>query len=239
VALAAVFILFGGCAPPIPPTLCERIASGEPTILQDLFGVIGEEGLTQEQLEDLTLAEVPVELQTVLDYQEFFIAREHPLVDTLPGTEIDALESLNGCWGRVELETVGDDGSFEWLVAEAWHLDLDAGTLDEYIMKGVDGVPCFTDTRPIVQSFGDGIVGTEADRVTIQTEDGLAGGLEEDGSLSSHELGAIGVAVSVGHERFFLFTVEGEYLITSEEQYDPQQPLRADIDYWTRFECPE
>lgn len=226
------------CAPSTPTTLCERIAAGGADIIDALFGYVEEE-LTPEEIDALTLQAVPGELQTVLDYQEFFITREHPLVDALPGTEIEPLESLDGCWGRVELESLGDDDSFEWVVAEAWRVDLSANTLDEYIMKGVDGTPCLSDQRPIVQSFHNTIQQTDDMRVTVRTESGLAAGLDNDDSLSFHELGIVGIAVSIDQERFFRFSVEGDYLITSEEQYDPQQPLRADMDFWVRFECPE
>ncbi len=227
------------CAPPTPTTLCERIAAEEPEFIDAFFGSVDDEELTEEQFEELTLREVPGELQTVLDHREFFIALEHPLVDVLPGTDIEPLESLNGCWGRVELESLGDDDSFEWVVAEAWRVDLSANTLDEYIMKGVDGTPCLSDQRPIVQSFHNTIQQTDDMRVTVRTESGLAAGLDDDDSLSFHELGIVGIAVSIDQERFFLFSVEGDYLITSEEQYDPQQPLRNDMDFWVRFECPE
>ena len=229
----------GACAPSTPTTLCERIAAEEPAFIDTFFGSVDGEELTAEQFEALTLQEVPRELQTVLDNREFFIAREHPLVDVLPGTEIEPLDSLNGCWGRVELESLGDDDSFEWVVAEAWRIDLGANTLDEYIMKGVDGTPCLSDHRPIVQSFHNTIQETDDTRVTVRSESGLAAGLDDDGSLSFHQLGIVGIAVSIDQERFFFFSVEGDYLITSEEPYDPQQPLRADMDFWVRFECPE
>ena len=240
--LGIALLLFASgaaCAPSTPTTLCERIAAEEPAFIDAFFGSVNDEELTAEQFEAFTLHEVPGELQTVLDHREFFIAREHPLVDVLPGTQIEPLESLNGCWGRVELESLGDDDSFEWVVAEAWRVDLSANTLDEYIMKGVDGTPCLGDQRPIVQSFHNTIQQTDDMRVTVRTESGLAAGLDDDGSLSFHQLGIVGIAASIDQERFFLLSVEGDYLITSEEQYDPQQPLRADMDFWVRFECPE
>ena len=232
-------MVLSACSPTTEPTLCDRIAGEDEAVIDSLLGFASDEDLTEEQIDAFTLVEMPITLQTVLDFREFFIARDHPLVDTLPGTEIDPIESLDGCWGRVEVEQLADDGSFAWEVAEAWRIDLAAGTLDEFILKGVDGVPCLSDDRPMVQTFVNTIVETSETRITLRTDDGQAAGLEDDETLGSHELAVVGVAVSIDRERFFYFTVDGDYLISSEEGYDPQEPLRADMDFWVKFGCPE
>jgi hypothetical protein len=236
--LAALSIACGVACAPSPSTLCEQIAAGESAVIEALFGFLEEENVTPEQIEALTLQEIPTELQFVLDNRELFSVDEHPLRGVGLGTVIAPPASLDGCWARVETERLPGDGSFEWLIAEAWRLNTAAGTLEEHIMKGVEGTPCFTDRRPIVQTFEETILETDAVRVTVRTDNGLAAGLDDDGQLSFHELGIIGAAVSIEHERFFFFTVEGNYLITSEEQYDPAQPSDEDIDYWVRFDCP-
>jgi hypothetical protein len=222
-----------------PPTLCDRLAGDETTVIEAFFGFVSEQDLTPEEIEALTLSTIPGDLQYVLDNRATFELSDHPLRNVLPGTVLEPLDALNGCWGRVETESLGDDGSFIWVVAEAWRIDLDAETLDEHIIKGLDGTPCFSDDRPIVQSFQDTTLQTGSQRVTVRTDNGLAAGLDDDGGLSRHELGTVGAALSIERERFFYFSVQTDYLVTSEEQYNPEEPLVDDLDFWVRFPCPQ
>ncbi|MCH7808409.1 MAG: hypothetical protein IIB60_04225 [Planctomycetes bacterium] len=253
--LASVLITLAGCPPVSELTLCESIR-GEEQAFIDLFDeFVRDQQLTSEQIDALVLSVIPIDLQIVLDDPDkFTITEDHPLFDVPPGTVIDSEESsvlfLGGCWGRIETEHPYDDASDpnnELKVAEAWRVDLRVPILDAHSMEGVDGVPCALDDRPVLKSFpemvlsredGQDVLETDDGRLTLHTGNGQAAGLDDDGGLSLHEPGTMQASFAINTSRVFYFSVDGDFLVTSEPDYDPAQHSVEDVDFWVRFDCP-
>lgn len=201
-----------------------------------------QQALTQEELDALLLSEIPVELQIVLDDRDrFTITESHPLRDVTPGTARDPMDTLNGCWGRIETERQSSlDGSetVEVVVAEAWRIDLrneDDQTLAAHRMTGVSGLPCSEDDRPRVQSLALGILEINATTTRLRATSGQSAGLDGDGSLSTHEVARAITFLAIG-EVEVRYTVEGDDLITT-QGFDPDDSSAEDVNFWVRFEC--
>ena len=262
--LASVLITLAGCTPVSELTLCESIR-GEEQAFIDLFAeFVRDQQLTSNQIDALVLSVIPIDLQIVLnDPDKFTITEDHPLFDVPPGTVIGSEESsvafFSGCWGRIETEHPYDDASdpnSELKVAEAWRVHvfspeqndfIDNPTLDAHSMEGVDGVPCALDDRPVLKSFpemvlsredGQEVLETDDGRLTLHTGNGQAAGLDDDGGLSLHEVGTMQASFAINTRRIFYFSVDGDFLVTSEPDYDPAQHSVEDVDLWVRFDCP-
>jgi hypothetical protein len=93
----------------------------------------------------LLSSEPPPELQFVVDHEERFIAGEdHPLKDIIPGTPLDELRGLTGCWGSVfplpgSLNTML--GEFHYTGYGVYRFDVEAGTATQYILLMIDDSP--------------------------------------------------------------------------------------------------
>lgn len=232
-----------GCDGTAPPSSCDDNRLAEASIVAEFDMRVDEQDLTQAEIDALLLAEIPVELQLVLDDEDrFTITADHPLRNVRPGADRDDVDALNGCWGRIETErTTSSDGSetIEFVVAEAWRIDLRSEqdlTLDSYKMTGVFGVPCSEDDRPRIQSLAWSILEITEATVRIRASVGASAGLNTDGSLSTHEVARAFTYLPKGDAEIS-YTVEGDNLMTSEEGYDPDNPSTEDIDLWVRFEC--
>lgn len=232
-----------GCDGTAPPSLCAEIRLTEASVVEAFNTSADEQNLTQAEIDALLLAEIPVELQLVLDDRDrFTISENHPMRDVTPGTIRDDVDSLNGCWGRIETErqtNLDASDTVELVQAEAWRIDLrnEGGmTLDAQIMTGVFGLPCSVDDRPRVQSLAVSILEIDDSTVRLRATSGQSAGLDDDGSLSTHEV-ARAITYFATQEGEFRFTVEGDSLITTEEGYDPNDPSVEDVNLWIRFEC--
>lgn len=236
--------LAGGCNPPAPPTGCDQVRTQEANQVALFDQFVEDENVTDEQIAALTLQEVPVELQTVLDdVGTFTIDLSHPLRNVEPGTVVDSEESgvdwLNGCWGRIETERQFDDAETDMVVAGAWRVDLREGaqTVDAYIYSGVDGVPCRVDPRPFIQAIHYSVVSTDDGQLVLHKESVQAAGVDDDGTLSLHRAAAAAAASADDVDLTVAFSVDGNYLVTAEPDYDPENPSPADLDLWIRFDC--
>lgn len=89
--------------------------------------------------------EPPPELQFVIDHEERFITgEEHPLKDVIPGTPLDELSGLTGCWGSVgplpgSLNTLF--GEFHFTGYGVNRFDVEAGTMTQYTLLMIDDSP--------------------------------------------------------------------------------------------------
>ena len=77
---------------------------------------------------------IPADLEFVIDNPDAFSTAYHPLRAVEPGVVMDALETLDGCWGRIEDEVV--QGQVE-TIAEVLRIDVDGGTLTDQIFRGL------------------------------------------------------------------------------------------------------
>jgi len=71
----------------------------------------------------------------------------------------------------------------------------------------------------------------------VIVEDARAAGLNNDGSLSLHEQGTVDATLVTNMQRVVLFTVDGDFLVTSETGFDANNPSTDDVDLWVRFTC--
>lgn len=55
-----------------------------------------------------TSPQIPPELQFVLDQEELFVTKNDPLARVTPGTLMDDLDTLSGCWGQAVTEKDGE-----------------------------------------------------------------------------------------------------------------------------------
>ena len=125
-------------------------------------------------------------------------------------------------------------------MAEAWRIDLadDPGAnIFSSAMSGVGGMPCTEDGRSIVTNSTQLISATGNDRFTVVVSDARAGGLDDDGSLSLHEQGTVEATLLTNSTRTVLYTVDGDFLITSEPGFNRDERTPGDTDLWVRFIC--
>ncbi len=244
VCCVTLSLLAGGCTPPPPQTGCDQVRADEANQVALFDQFVEDENVTDEQIEALTLQEIPVELQSVLDdVGTFTIDLSHPLRAVEPGTVVDSDEStvewLNGCWGRVETERQFDAAETDMVVAEAWRVDLREGaeSVDTYIYHGVDGVPCRVDTRPFLQAVHYSVTSTDDGQLALHKDSVQAAGVDDDGGLSLHRAAAASAASADAVDLTILFSVDGNFLVTAEPGYDPAAPDANDLDLWIRFDC--
>lgn len=81
-----------------------------------------------------TLTQLPPELQIVVDDPNGFTAQpDDPLADVTPGTLIDDLSGLTGCWGAFEEAEYSLGGTPLTAFYEVYQFDADAGTADRWV----------------------------------------------------------------------------------------------------------
>jgi len=205
---------------------------------------VDDQKIGQDELDALTLTEVSTELEIVLNNQErFIIENNHPLRTVTPGTAGDDAGQIGGCWGRIEIEypiTAFGGEAFPRLVAESMRVDLRPGLNPTIIidrMEGIGGIACVRDDRPIITTLFYSITAVESSHFALLLENGLAAGLNDDGSLSLHELATFQTAVEIGQARTLAFTVIEDALATGQRNFDASAPLNDRVDLWVRFDC--
>jgi hypothetical protein len=234
--------------------LCAQVRLEEDAFRQAFSDFVAQEKLTDEEVEALVLDEFPIELSTVLaDVTAFTTTSSHGLFEVVPGTAGlgQSAAFLSGCWGRIENEDpFGEttDASIQIRIAEAWRIDLrEEGFLSvqAHRIEGVDGWPCTDDNRPVLKTTTFNVSETTASTVFMTVVNSQAAGLDDftgpddtDFTLSLSEVGTIQSSVTIGAEVSFLFTVDGDLLVTTEGSIDPENPATDDLDYWMRFDCP-
>ncbi len=211
---------------------------GQESLVEDVFNQLSAELLAS--LEDSALKEFPPELRYVVDHREVFEAGNHPLEDVQPGSVIDAIEGLDGCWGRVETEFALNDPDHPFTSAEMLRIDLAGGSLARQRFVGVDGpVPCTGDSRPVVMDRRFVIVDTSDGTLTLEeVSTAAAAGIDDDGTLSFHYLGTLVLAFAADDAEL-VFSLQGDDLVTAGFRYDPENPSVDDLDLWRRFSCAE
>lgn len=240
----AVVVLASCGLPPTPPgqlppiiTFCEEVRVGQESLVEDVFNQLSAELLAS--LEDSALKEFPPELRYVVDHREVFEAGNHPLEDVQPGSVIDAIEGLDGCWGRVETEFVVDDPDQPFTSAEMLRIDLAGGSLARQRFVGVDGpVPCTADPRPFVMDWRFVITDTSDGTLTLEWASRAEAGIDDDGTLSFYFLFQAGFLLAASDEEL-VFSLQGDDLVTAGSRYDPENPSPDDLDLWRRFSCTE
>lgn len=223
---------------------CEQFSSAETeceslrltgSCIDDLLPLLGLLLPTNE----ITLNEIPAELQFALQDRPKFDVTNNPLQDVVLGTLIGDFTSLHGCWARVENEPLSDE-SGEWTEAEFMIIDLDGGFIHSVRMTAVDGHPCQEDSRPFIQIFDSMIIDVFDDRLILEGIGDFSaqttGAVNPDGSLSFHLLARFGWELSVGPEFEKIFTVDNDFLATSENR--GENPLEKS-DLWFRTDCAE
>ncbi|MFQ5461047.1 MAG: hypothetical protein ACE5E5_00300 [Phycisphaerae bacterium] len=243
------------CTPAIPDA-CAQSRAAEQSLREAFNQIVAEQQLSQEDIQTLVLSEIPVELLIVLeDETRFTTTQDHPLHDELPGTlaDADAAAFLNGCWGRIAAESrFGDPAHgvepIDLRVAEAWRVEAfdsngdllapEFQTITVHSLEGLGGMPCTTDNRPVLQSATNSVTQLSETEIHMTVNNAQAAGINDDGSLSLHEVGTAQASVTIGNPVGFFYTVSGDFLVTSGPDYDPDQPSVDDLEFWVRFTCP-
>ena len=258
--ILAVVVLAGCGLPPVPPeqlppiiTFCEEVRAGQESLLEsynelsaDGFAFFDDPEIAAEfaeafaTLEDSALKEFPSKLQYVVDHREVFEAGNHPLEDVEPGSVIEAIEGLNGCWGRVETQFALNDPDQPFAVAEVLRIDLAGGSVARQRFVGVDGpVPCTGDPRPVVMDRRFVIRDTSDGTLTLEEMSTAApAGIDDDGALSFHYLASLALAL-FADDAELRFSIQGDNLVTAGPPFDPDDPSIGNVGLWRRFSCAE
>ncbi len=254
ILLACVSATASACRPTTPDP-CAPIRAAEQALREAFDQFVIEEQLSDEEIQSLVIDEMPVELDIVLaDVARFATTQDHPLYDVQPATlaDADSLAFLNGCWGRLATESRFGDAAngidpIAVELAEAWRVELfDADfellatefqTINVHTLEGIGGMPCRGDDRPVLQSSTNSVTQASNTEIRMTVVNAKAAGVSDDGSLSLHEVGTAQASVAIGVETAFLFSVQGDFLVTSGPGYDPEQPSVDALKFWVRFEC--
>ena len=201
------------------------------------------------ELEDLPLriAEVPAELQFVLDNRELFEGDAHPLEEVTPGTIVDdPAEGLSGCWGRVATEEVddspigedgGEGGLVDVLVAEVLRFDLDTGMVQQQKLIGVEQPLMMYGDLPAVVVFDIDLLSLSDDQIELEFADGDGGVINDDGTLGADLLVLLQVSFSLGARITQLLTLNGDALATWTATADSEPQDAINQRSWFRFDC--
>jgi len=171
-----------------------------------------------------SLTGLPAELQVVVDDPNTFAPPpEDPLAGVAPGTVVDDLSNLTGCWGWFE-EAAGPVAAFY----EAYQFDADGGTVSRWVFTpGLLLIP------PVIAldegsfaAVGGGRIEIQLDRYTIID---MRTGIGREFTELPEEIGTL--------EK--LVTLAGDQLLIADPSYIDQETGQPVGRIFTRFDCPE
>jgi hypothetical protein len=176
-----------------------------------------------------TLTQLPAELQLVADDPNTFAApQDDPLADLTPGTAVDDLSGLTGCWGSFEPAEYSLGGAPTGPIYEVYQFDADDGTVSRWV-----STPAFLVIPPVVaidagtfSILGEGQIEIHTTRYTvIDMRTGLG-----------REFTDLPEAAATAEK---LVTLSGDQLLIAVPYYVDEatgEPLGR---IFSRFDCPE
>lgn len=200
------------------------------------------------------LEEVPAELAFVVAKESQFRVSEAP-EGMAPGTEIDDIDSLNGCWGRVGSEVVYDipnfpDGDDEIidktiLIARVLKVDVERATLERQTLFGFEeGLGLYGGLKGLF-AYKSNIESLDSKEMTERFVYGESALMSETDVVPPNIWAQLAVEISIGLRETFVFTVDGNTLLTMVTAYPDDLPEPGEepgdpdpVLVWKRFECP-
>ena len=180
--------------------------------------------------------QVPAVAQYVLDRTPDFVAGDdHPLNAVEPGTVIDDLHTLDGCWAAVLTDGELDTSLAFYIV---YHFDAQSGRLTRWSFLGQEKTRTLWPLLPIITAeegpfevTGDANVQFTVDRILVNTD--AAGNLTAD-------LREAPLDPTARVTRPALITLDGQTMLwfigdESPEEVDESQERPI----FRRFDCPE
>jgi hypothetical protein len=176
-----------------------------------------------------TLTETPAELQAVINDPNAFVPpSDDPLADVTPGTVVDDLSNLTGCWGWFEAATYSPSGSPLTTFYEVCQFDADIGTADRWVFT-----PSFLLIPPILAvdqgSFSvvdDGRIEIRLDHYTVID---MRTGIGREFTDLPEQIAVF--------ER--LVTLDGDQLLIADPYYVDEETGEPIGRIFTRFDCPD
>lgn len=188
-------------------------------------------------------AAIPEQVQRVLADPEAFAESSHPLIGTTPGTIVDDLDALDGCWAHFRsAESPGvdtfDDGPFRTAI-DVMVFDSNDSTVVAYTysFERLSGKRSRFPPGPGLTILRGHYRQRGAHKIEITYTVGQAGVVLPDGSLELDPAFNLSALIHLDDPRLLMTTVSGEYMnvyYASEEQNFSD--LDADsILPWTNF----
>ena len=178
--------------------------------------------------------QVPAHLQSVFnDVDSFRAAPNDPFESIAPGTAVDDLSGLDGCWGTSFTES---DAESEIGLYVAYHFDAAAGTFARWSTVGLIAGGLWP-SLPVVSGEEGTFTIVDANHVLLSTERYLAN-IDPDTSRIFADVQEIGGG-STPTERTALVTLQGDqmlFFIDVETANDVDEADERAIFF--RFECP-
>ena len=173
--------------------------------------------------------ELPAELQTVIDDPAAFSADpDDPLAAVVPGTLIDDLDGLTGCWGNYGAGEVSDQGVPYGVFYEAYQFDAETGLANRWVLT-----PSwmFIPSMVVVDEGTYEVVETGRIEITLEryTLTDAAIGLGRQFTDPPIEIAVI--------EK--LVTLSGDELLLASPDYVDEETGDALGRVFMRFDCPE
>ncbi|MFQ5806712.1 MAG: hypothetical protein ACE5I3_09705 [Phycisphaerae bacterium] len=176
-----------------------------------------------------SLTGLPAELQVVIDDPNSFAASpDDPLAALTPGTAVDDLSGLTGCWGWFEEAQYSLGGSPPTVFYEVYQFDADVGTANRWVFT-----PTFLLIPPLVAVDEGSFSVSDQGRIEIRLDHYT---IIDVRTGSGREFTDLPDAVAIFEK---LITLSGDQLLiggpflVDEETGEPIGRI------FTRFDCPE
>ncbi len=180
--------------------------------------------------------DIPSEIQYVLDNPTVFAqSADDPMVDTAPGTVVDEMSTLDGCWGATGVFTQ-EGNNPEVTNSEAYHFDSAAGTINWQIYQTISA-PVVGAVSALLNPVGTYVVNAGGTGITI-TYTLLRGSDLQTGVIhdAPYNVDTMGTILTSGSE--VLVTVDGDKMkIANGTLKDKFESQRAEL-IFVRFDCP-
>jgi hypothetical protein len=171
---------------------------------------------------------LPAALQAIVDDPNSFApSPEDPLADVTPGTVIDDLSGLTGCWGWFEQALCPLSGRPLTAFYEVYRFGTDSGTVSRWVYtSGVAAIPpVVTVDEGGFTVIGDGRIEIQLDRYTIID---MRTGIGREFTELPEEIGTL--------EK--LITLAGDQLLIADPSYVDEGTGQPAGRIFTRFDCP-
>ena len=205
-----------------------------PLLLSTLFGCWSGLPLLPE--------EIPQEVLEVDADHEGYSEDGHPLADVAPGTVIDDLSQLDGCWGRFENEVVeasDSTESYEIRTSEVWAVDAANRRIWQYRLSRSDaflthpwiGYPALLDVELTEYRILD------ENKIEREYVDGQAGAIDEQGNLVFYRGALVSAGFNIGLVLESRVTIQGDFLLL-DDGFVSEPPDGTAVSLWRRLpEC--
>jgi len=177
----------------------------------------------------VTVSELPPQLQAIADDPNSFLApADDPLANITPGTPIDDLSELTGCWGTYGAGELLEDGSRYDVFYEAYQFDADAGTVNRWVFTAawLFVPPVVVIDEGTYRVLDDGRIEIQVDRWTLVDLDTGVGRRFED----------LPELVSVTEK---LITLDDDQILLGVPWFVDEQTGQPAGRIFRRFDCPQ